>query len=142
VIHNDTRSTKYILKKSIILVTSFYTVHAGLVPEREGQMATEHQSAGERSAGRCTGQREQHYRRRTPLGGLSLRYPGRQQQLASLRRRSPSPPPRPNHADPRLRRPVLATPFTVLSTIQFLQTTPPSPRCTWRELIVYIRNAV
>ena len=87
-------------------------------------MATEPQSAGGRSAGTCPGQREQHHRRGTPIGGLSLRHPGGQQQPSSLRRGSPSPPPRPNHADPRLRRPVLATPFTVLSTIQFLQTTP------------------
>jgi len=87
-------------------------------------MATEPESAGERSTSTCPGQREQHHRRGTPIGRLSLCYPGGQQQPASFRRGSPSSPPRPNHADPRLRWPVLATPFTVLSTIQFLQTTP------------------
>jgi len=111
-------------KERCTLVTRFYAVHTGLVPEREGQMAAEPQSAGERSASTCPGQREQHHRRGTPIGGLSLCYPGGQQQSASFRRSSPSSPPRPNHADPRLRRPVLAIPFTVLSTIQFLQTTP------------------
>lgn len=105
-------------------VTRFYAFHAGLVSERESQMATEPESTGERSATTCPGKREHHQRRRTPVCGLSVCHTGGQQQPASFRRRSSSSPPRPNHADTQLRRLVLATPFTVPSTIQFLQTAP------------------
>lgn len=109
-------------KERRILVTQFYVVHAGLVPECEGQVATKPESTREWSATISSGERQQHQRRGTPIGGLSLGHPGGQQQSTSLRRGSPSPPPpRPNDADPQLRRPILATPFTVLSTIQFLK---------------------
>jgi hypothetical protein len=90
----------------------FATVHAGVVPECESQVEAQPHATGDWPAATGGGKHQQHHPRGAPLCGLRLSHPGRQQQPAALRRDSPSPPSRPDNADPQLRRPVLATPIT------------------------------
>lgn len=72
-----------VLIVNAVNVTWFATVHTGVVPEREGQVASEPDEAGERTASSGSWQYERQHRRGTPLGGLSIRDPGGQQQPAA-----------------------------------------------------------